>query len=188
MTRVHRSFPALLAALAIVGLVVGCGPKRPPASGAAGAPGARPTSTPDTSVVDTGPDVRPLDSDSAMGADMFSDASGEGGPLADIYFEYDQSNLTDAARATLAQHATWIKGHSGPRITVEGHCDERGTVEYNLALGDQRAQAARDYLVSLGVPRDRLAAVSLGKERPVDPGHNESAWSKNRRAHFRVSR
>jgi peptidoglycan-associated lipoprotein len=139
--------------------------------------------------VDSGPDVQPFDSESATGTDItFSDASGEGGPLTDIYFDYDQSGLTDAARATLAQHATWIKSHPGPRITVEGHCDERGTVEYNLALGDQRAQSARDYLVSLGVPGDRLAAISLGKERPLDLGHHEAAWAKNRRVHFRVTR
>lgn len=188
MTRVQRSFHTLLAALAIVSLAGGCGPKRPPASGAGGATPRTTTPSADSDVVDTGRDVQPFDGDSASGADMFSDASGEGGPLADVYFEYDQSGLTDAARATLAQHATWIKTHAGPRITVEGHCDERGTVEYNLALGDQRAQSARDYLVSLGVPRDRLTAISLGKERPLDPGHGETAWSRNRRAHFRVSR
>jgi peptidoglycan-associated lipoprotein len=138
-------------------------------------------------VVESGPDVR-LDSDSTSGQDItYSDASGEGGPLADIYFEYDQSNITDAARATLAQHATWLKAHH-VAVAVEGHCDERGTVDYNLALGDRRAQAVRDYLVSLGVAKERLSAISLGKERPVDPGHTEAAWAKNRRAHFRVSR
>jgi peptidoglycan-associated lipoprotein len=189
MTRVRGSFPILLAALAIVGVVSGCGPKRPPASATGSGARPRTTSGGSDTTVDGGPELRPLDSDSALGADMtFSDASGEGGPLADVYFEYDQSSLTDATRATLAQHATWIKGHTGARITVEGHCDERGTTEYNLALGDQRAQATRDYLVSLGVPKDRLAAISLGKERPVDPGHTESAWAKNRRAHFRVTR
>ena len=71
---------------------------------------------------------------------------------------------------------------------VEGHCDERGTVEYNLALGDKRARAVRDHLASLGVPEGRLSAISLGKERPKDPGHDEAAWAKNRRAHFAVSR
>jgi peptidoglycan-associated lipoprotein len=188
MNRSPRSFPIVATALALA-LAIGCGPKRPPATGSGAPPPPRGTSGGSgTEVVDTGRDIQPLDSDAAMGADMYSDASGEGGPLSDVYFEYDQSALTDAARATLQQHAGWIKAHSGPRITVEGHCDERGTVEYNLALGDQRAQAARDYLVSLGVPRDRLTAISLGKERPLDPGHSESAWAKNRRAHFRVSR
>jgi peptidoglycan-associated lipoprotein len=71
---------------------------------------------------------------------------------------------------------------------IEGHCDERGTVEYNLALGDKRARAVRDFLVSAGVPEGRLSAISLGKERPKDPGHDEAAWAQNRRAHFAVSR
>jgi peptidoglycan-associated lipoprotein len=74
------------------------------------------------------------------------------------------------------------------RVFVEGHCDERGTVDYNLALGEQRARAARDYLVSLGVAADRLRVVTYGKERPLDPAHNEAAYAKNRRAHFSVSR
>ena len=187
MRRVQRSFPIVATALTLA-IVVGCGPKRPPATGTgAPAPPRGSSAGSGSEPVDTGPDIRPLDSDATSGAD-YSDSSGEGGPLADIYFEYDQSALTDAARATLQQHAGWIKAHAGPRITVEGHCDERGTVEYNLALGDQRAQAARDYLVSLGVSRDRLTASSLGKERPLDPGHSESALAKNRRAHLRVRR
>jgi len=187
MTRARLLSPFLL--LVSVLLLEGCGPKRPPASATGSGARATAPSSAESDYVDPGPDVRPLDSDSASGEDItFSDASGEGGPLADVYFEYDQSSLNDAARATLAQHATWIKAHPGVPVMVEGHCDERGTVDYNLALGDQRAQAVRDYLVSLGVPRDRLAAVSLGKERPVDPGHTEAAWSRNRRAHFRVSR
>jgi len=73
-------------------------------------------------------------------------------------------------------------------VTVEGHCDERGTVEYNLALGDQRAKTVADYLTTLGVSQDRLGSVSFGKERPVETGHDEAAWAKNRRAHFKVSR
>src|SRR5262249_61067655 len=96
----------------------GCGPKRPPASSTGSGARAR-TTAPSGSetTVDSGPELHPLDSDSASGADMFSDSSGEGGPLADVYFEYDQSALTDATRATLAQHATWIKGHASARIT-----------------------------------------------------------------------
>ena len=88
----------------------------------------------------------------------------------------------------LARHAEWLKARPAAKVTVEGHCDERGTVEYNLALGDKRAHAVRDYLVSLGVPADRLQAVSYGKERPMDSGHGEAAWAQNRRAHFAVSR
>jgi peptidoglycan-associated lipoprotein len=117
-----------------------------------------------------------------------SDPSGEGGPLADIHFEFDQAALTDQARATLEKHALWLQNHREARVTVEGHCDERGTVDYNLALGDKRAQATRDYLVSLGVAPERLRTASFGKERPLDPSSNEQAWAKNRRAHFAVSR
>ena len=96
--------------------------------------------------------------------------------------------LTDEARAILEKHALWLQNHRSAKVAIEGHCDERGTVDYNLALGEQRARAARDYLVSLGVAGDRLTTVSYGKERPLDPASNEAAWAKNRRAHFLVSR
>jgi peptidoglycan-associated lipoprotein len=89
---------------------------------------------------------------------------------------------------TLEKHALWLQNQRDVRLRLEGHCDERGTVDYNLALGEQRAQAARDYLLSLGVAPERLATVSYGKERPLDPGHEESAWARNRRVHFAVQR
>jgi peptidoglycan-associated lipoprotein len=116
------------------------------------------------------------------------DVTTEGGPLEDIYFEFDQYSLTEAAKATLARHAEWLKARPAVKVTVEGHCDERGTVEYNLALGDKRARATMEYLVGVGLGQERLSAISLGKERPKDPGHGEEAWAKNRRAHFAVSR
>ena len=98
--------------------------------------------------VDAGPDMRPLPTRAARAEDFaVSDPSGEGGPLADIHFEYDQAALTDEARAILEKHALWLQNHREAKVMVEGHCDERGTVEYNLALGEQRARAARDYLV-----------------------------------------
>ena len=126
----------------------------------------------------------------AARAEDFSvnDATGEGGPLADVYFEYDQARLSDEARAILEKHALWLQNHRPAKVAIEGHCDERGTVDYNLALGEQRARATRDYLVSLGVAGDRLTTVSYGKERPLDPASNEAAWSRNRRAHFLVTR
>jgi peptidoglycan-associated lipoprotein len=135
--------------------------------------------------VESGPDLAPVDQDDFSVSDP---ATGEGGPLSDIQFDYDQSSLTDAARATLEKHALWLQGHREARVTVEGHCDERGTAEYNLALGDERARAARNYLVQLGVDSARLRTVSYGKERPLDPGANEAAWARNRRAHFLVAR
>jgi peptidoglycan-associated lipoprotein len=106
--------------------------------------------------------------------------------LRDIHFEFDRWELTPQARATLEQLATAMKEFPRLRLLIEGHADERGTVEYNLALGSRRAQSARDYLASLGVEPERLEMISYGEERPVDPGHNEMAWAINRRAHFAV--
>jgi len=104
--------------------------------------------------------------------------------LKTIYFDFDKYDLrTDAVRG-LGDNAEKMKQYSQFKVRIEGHCDERGTVEYNLALGEKRARAARDYLASLGVPASRMRIISFGKERPVDPGHNEDAWAKNRRDEF----
>jgi peptidoglycan-associated lipoprotein len=138
--------------------------------------------------IDWGPDISPVDSDGALGEEYLGDEYGEGGPLADIQFEFNLSSLSAQARSTLEQHARWLLQRPSAHVVIEGHCDERGTVEYNLALGDQRARSAMEYLLSLGVPAGRMTVVSLGKERPVDPGSNEAAWARNRRAHFVVRR
>ena len=106
------------------------------------------------------------------------------GVLKAIQFEFDSADLTQGALQTMNNNAARIKENGGIPVRVEGHCDERGTVEYNLALGDRRARAARDYLVSLGIPAARLRTLSFGKEKPVDSGHSESAWARNRRAEF----
>jgi peptidoglycan-associated lipoprotein len=159
----------------------------PSSAGATTAAGTRPaaTATPEPErPIDAGPDVQPLREDGAAGLEI---AAAEGGPLADVYFEYDKAGLTEAATATLQKHAQWLQQNAA-KLTVEGHCDERGTVEYNLALGDLRAQAVREYLVSLGVAPDRLTTVSYGKEQPLDRTRSEAAYSKNRRAHFVVQR
>jgi peptidoglycan-associated lipoprotein len=103
-----------------------------------------------------------------------------------VYFDYDQSTLSPEARATLERQAAWLKSYPGVKVLVEGNCDERGTREYNLALGARRASAARDYLVSLGVAGDRLSTISYGKERPIDPTSSETAWSRNRNSHSAV--
>ncbi len=102
----------------------------------------------------------------------------------DIHFAFDRYDLTDESKGTLQTLATFLNQAAGASMTIEGHADERGTAEYNLALGEKRAQAVRDYLVSLGVSPGRLTTVSFGEERPLDSGHNELAWSLNRRAHF----
>lgn len=106
--------------------------------------------------------------------------------LPNIYFDFDRYNLKPEALETLAEHARTFKAYPEVSIILEGHCDERGTVEYNLALGDKRAKSAKDYLVSLGIASSRISTVSYGKERPNDYRHNEEAWAKNRRAEFKV--
>jgi len=111
----------------------------------------------------------------------------EAASFGDIYFEFDQYDLTATARETLKQHADWLLANPGFDLLVEGHCDERGTAEYNLALGERRANAARDYLASLGVDAGRITTISYGEELPLDPSHNEAAWAKNRRDHFVVT-
>jgi len=108
-------------------------------------------------------------------------------PLTPVFFELDSSDLSPAAQKALDADAALLKKYPTWAVTIEGHCDERGTAEYNLALGERRAIAARAYLVSLGIPADRLRTVSYGKEFPFEPGHDEGAWSKNRRAHFVIT-
>jgi len=108
-------------------------------------------------------------------------------PLKPVFFDYDSADLSPAAKTALDENAGVLKKYGTWVLTVEGHCDERGTPEYNLALGERRAVAARTYLVALGVAADRLRTVSYGKEFPFDPGHDEPAWAKNRRAHFVIT-
>ncbi len=102
----------------------------------------------------------------------------------DVYFEFDSIRLTPEAQEILTQKAAWLRKNTGAQVTIEGHCDDRGTNEYNLALGEGRAQSARAFLVDLGVKESRLNTISYGEERPIAAGQNEEAWAKNRRAHF----
>ncbi len=104
--------------------------------------------------------------------------------LQDAFFDFDDFSLRADAKAALDADGKYLEKNAGMNVIVEGHCDERGSVEYNLALGEKRARAAKDYLVSYGVAANRMTTISYGKERPFDPGHSEDAWSKNRRAHF----
>jgi peptidoglycan-associated lipoprotein len=112
--------------------------------------------------------------------------AGEQGPLKDIHFAFDSSDLDEQARTILRDNANWLKDHSKAKVEIEGHCDERGTVEYNLALGTRRAGAAKEYVVTLGVPADRLTTISYGEELPLCHEHNEECWQQNRRVHFVV--
>jgi peptidoglycan-associated lipoprotein len=109
----------------------------------------------------------------------------EKGYIRHAYFTYDEATLDGEAQSALQSSATWLKGEgSGYNLLIEGHCDERGTEQYNLALGDRRANTAKDYLVTLGINGGRIRTVSYGEERPADEGHDDSAWAKNRRAHL----
>jgi len=101
-----------------------------------------------------------------------------------IYFDFDMSNLKPESQEVLKRKAEWLRNNPGESIIVEGHCDERGTNEYNLALGDRRAQSAKNFLIDLGIAESRLTTISYGEERPADPRQNEDAWSKNRRDQF----
>jgi peptidoglycan-associated lipoprotein len=106
------------------------------------------------------------------------------GEIEDVFFDYDRYNLRDDARRTLDANAKVLLADKSARLLLEGHCDERGTVEYNLALGERRAQSARSYLIEFGVEQNRLSTISYGEERPFSQGHGEEAWSQNRRVHF----
>jgi len=106
------------------------------------------------------------------------------GLIRDAFFGYDEAALSNDAQSSLTMSASWLKSNPTYGLLVEGHCDERGTEQYNLALGDRRASIVKDYLVTLGVDGGRIRTVSYGEERPFDPGHSESAWQKNRRAHL----
>ena len=102
----------------------------------------------------------------------------------DIHFAFDSSFIDAEAERILAQKAAWLQDNAAASVQIEGHCDERGTSAYNLALGERRANAVQQYLTVLGIAADRLSTISYGEEQPLDPGHDESAWSRNRRAHF----
>ena len=108
-------------------------------------------------------------------------------PLKPLFFELDSSEVSAEGQRVLQENAATMKKYATWSVTIEGHCDERGTAEYNLALGERRALTARDYLVSLGIPATRLKIVSYGKEFPFDPAHSDMAWSQNRRAHFVIT-
>jgi peptidoglycan-associated lipoprotein len=116
-------------------------------------------------------------------------AAREGAKLKDfsletVYFDYNEHAIKDDNKEKMAKNADWLKAHPQVKIALEGHCDERGTAEYNLALGQKRAEAVKAFILGLGIPENRLQTVSYGFERPTDKGHNEAAWAKNRRVEF----
>ena len=159
-------------------------PAPPPATTTTTAP-ARPPTPPEPVAEPTIVPPEPVRDDAISSASL--DDLNKSSPLKPVYFELDSSDLSPVSQKALDENATLLKRYPTWAVTVEGHCDERGTAEYNLALGERRAIAARAYLVSIGISADRLRTVSYGKDFPFDPGHDESAFAKNRRAHFVIT-
>ena len=150
------------------------------------APTAPPAPPPPPAPPAAAPAPRPLTEDELF-AQKSLDQLNKERPLGDVFFELDRSTIRDDARASLTTNANWLKRWTGTRITIEGHCDERGTAEYNLGLGERRANAVKAYLVELGVPGDRITVVSKGKESPFCTESNEACWQQNRRGHFVIT-
>jgi peptidoglycan-associated lipoprotein len=122
--------------------------------------------------------------DTPMSFDAQGSDSGKISGLETIHFEYDKAALSSATKKTLQGNADWMKNHAKVNIQIEGHCDARGSIEYNLSLGERRAKTVKDYMVSLGLSEKRISIISYGKEKPVASGDSESAMAKNRRANF----
>jgi peptidoglycan-associated lipoprotein len=181
----RRTSLALFLAMAI-GLPA-CRKGPPPAPPAPPAPEPVAPATPPPAPPPSTPEVSPVVDDYERLRQTASDEIEKMGLLADIHFDYDKAELREGDRQILARNAETLKKFDFLRITIEGHCDERGSVEYNLALGERRAKAAYDYLTSLGVAADRLKTVSYGKEVPVCQDSTEECWARNRRDHFAVT-
>ncbi len=186
------AFGPLIVTLMLVMLVAGCAKKQPPI--------ARPTPPPpDTMGVDRPPTPpepvpepppivppEPTIEELDLAARSLDELNRES-PFEPVFFSFDSYEVEPAGQSVLQANAEVLKRYSTWVVTIEGHCDERGTAEYNLSLGEKRALAARDYLLSLGVPASRLRTVSYGKEFPFDPGTTEEAYARNRRAHFVIT-
>ena len=177
---------ALLAALPLLVSLGACA-KQPPKNAVEAKPSPAPAAAPaETRVTPPPPAPRDPDVVSSPIAGSIAELNSKG-YLNSAYFDYDKADLRDDARSTLAGNAEWLKKYPTLQVLIEGHCDERGTSEYNLALGDRRANAAREYLVSLGVDATRVKTVSYGKERPGCTESTDACWQKNRRAAFVIT-
>jgi peptidoglycan-associated lipoprotein len=196
-TMLTRSAAPRAVLVVLVVLAIGasaCGKKKPPVARAIPPPAAAASPAGSVSRVPSPPQPvaeptivppEPLREDSIASGSL--DDINRNSPLKPVFFEYDSSELAGDARGILDANAAVLKKYPSWTITIEGHCDERGTAEYNLALGERRAVTSRAYLVSLGISADRLRTVSYGKEFPFEPGHDENAYVKNRRAHFVIT-
>lgn len=188
----HRSMTHVVVVLGLLSLsLTACDRRHAPVTSPAPPPATSPAVTapappaPPQRVEESLPVPEPIVEDSI--ADRSLDDLNRDAPFKPAFFPLDSADLDDTGRAVVTANAELLRRYPAWIVTIEGHCDERGTAEYNLALGEQRAVAVRTYLVSLGIPSGRLRTVSYGKEFPFDTGHDEVAWANNRRAHFVIT-
>lgn len=184
----HRSLTLALCLTAAIA-VTACGKKKPAAAPApAPPPSTRPENPPPPppAPAAANPETR-VPTEEELFEKMTLDELNAKKPLGDAYFSLDSAELSEEARGALSKDADWMKKWTSTKVTVEGHCDSRGTSEYNLALGERRSTAVKSYLASLGVNADRVQTVSKGKEQPVCTEENESCWQQNRRGHFIIT-
>ena len=189
MTR--RLLTAIALASAIAVASAACGKKAPAAAPAPpppppAAPAAPPPPPPPPQPPAPAPAPRPLTEEQIFAQKTLDQLNAER-PLADVFFDLDRAELRDDAKGPLQRDADWLKKWTSTAINVEGHCDSRGSAEYNLALGSRRANAVKEYLVSLGVANGRITTISKGKEQPFCTEENETCWQQNRRGHFLIT-
>jgi peptidoglycan-associated lipoprotein len=189
MTR-SRLLPILALGVAVAMAAAGCHKKVPKQSPTA--PPAPPPAAPRTPPPPPPPPpapaapAAPLTEEQIFQRKSLAELNAER-PLGDVFFDYDKSEIRDDGRGALQKDADWMKKWTSTVVSIEGHCDSRGSSEYNLALGNRRALAVRDYMVSLGIPANRLTVISKGKEQPFCMDENESCWQQNRRGHFVIT-
>ncbi len=188
MVRVR--FSLWIVALCMTLVVAGCAKKVPPPAPAPPPPApaapAPPPPPPPPPPPAPAPTPAPLTEDEIFARKSLEQLNAEK-PLGDVFFDLDEATLRDDARPLLQRNADWMKRWPGTQVIVEGHADSRGSAEYNLALGNRRAGSVKDYLVSLGIPANRITVISKGKEQPFCNEESESCWSQNRRGHFIIS-
>ncbi|MFO7694760.1 MAG: peptidoglycan-associated lipoprotein Pal [Vicinamibacterales bacterium] len=190
--RIRSASAAVLTGLVVASLALGaCAPKKPPVARPLPpppptTPEAPPPPAPPAPVTEAPLVTPPPVVEDPMATRSIDDLNRDS-PMRIVYYDYDSAELSAESRAALDANAAVLKKYSAWTVTIEGHCDERGTAEYNLALGERRAGSAQAYLLALGIPASRVKIVSYGKEFPFDPGHDDAAWAKNRRAHFVIT-
>jgi peptidoglycan-associated lipoprotein len=190
MTRA-RHFVSILALASVLALTAACHKKVPPPAPAPPPPPPpaatpAPPPPPPPPPAPAPPPPRPLTEEEVFARKTLEQLNAEK-PLDDVFFDLDKSDLRDDGKSSLQKDADWMKKWTSTQVTVEGHCDSRGSSEYNLGLGSRRANAVKDYLVSLGIGANRVTIVSKGKEQPFCAEESESCWQQNRRGHFLIT-